>query len=141
MKRNWDKLYNTYVKTYNKKALRSKVGLEEIYNKDEFKAVYTALENTRKLEIKKGQRKVANITQDLIAKQEKYEYSLKQAKELKKALKETLNINYKIKDIRTGQFRSEEFWKLVKESKKELLLQGYNITEVNKMISGTFFGS
>lgn len=139
MKRNWGKLYNTYVKTYNKKALRSKVGLEEIYNKDEFKAIYTALENTRKLEIRKGQRKVANITQDLIAKQEKYEYSLKQAKVLKEALKRALNINYKIKDIRTGQFRSEEFWKMVKESKKELLLQGYGVTEANKIITDTFW--
>ena len=68
----------------------------------EFQAMYTALENDRKLEIKKGTRKVANITQDLIAKQELYSYSVKQAKELRKALKIKFGRDFKLKDIRIG---------------------------------------
>ena len=51
--RNWDKLYSTYIKTYEKKQQTSRVGMEEIYNKYEFRAIYTALETDRKLQIKK----------------------------------------------------------------------------------------
>ena len=62
--RNWNKLYQTYLKNYQKRKDKSIVGMEEKYTFFEFQAMYTALENDRKLEIKKGTRKVANITQD-----------------------------------------------------------------------------
>ena len=46
--RNWIKLFTTYNKMYDKKLATSKVGMEARYNLDEFKAMYTGLENDRK---------------------------------------------------------------------------------------------
>lgn len=139
MKRNWIKLYSTYSKNYDKKAIKSKVGFEDKYTLNEFKTMYTAIENERKLQVKHGERKVLNVSQDLLAKQEKYLYSMKQAKELKKALKEYYDLDYKIKDIRTDSIKTDEFWKAVSDYKKQLKLQG--IKDVNSVISSTFFGS
>ena len=139
MKRNWIKLYSTYSKNYDKKAIKSKVGFEEKYSLDEFMGIYTAIENERKLEVKQGKRKVLNVSQDLLAEQEKYLYSMKQAKELKKALKKYYNLDYKIKDIRTNSDKTDEFWKAVSDYKKQLKLQG--VKDVNNVISSTFFGS
>ena len=58
MKRNWIKLYSTYSKNYDKKAIKSKVGFEDKYTLNEFKTMYTAIENERKLQVKHGERKV-----------------------------------------------------------------------------------
>lgn len=141
--RNWIKLFTTYNKMYDKKLATSKVGMEARYNLDEFKAMYTGLENDRKREIRKGTRKVANVTKDLVARQENYLYTMKQAKTLKKAMQEQFNENYKLKDIRSGAIRTEAFWQHVKEVKKLLEVNNPLLTkgEVNEYISETFFGS
>ena len=140
--RNWNKLYQTYLKNYQKRKDKSIVGMEEKYTFFEFQAMYTALENDRKLEIKKGTRKVANITQDLIAKQELYSYSVKQAKELRKALKVKFGQDFKLKDIRMGLLNEDaEFWNYIKEFKEGLIKQGVSRKETREIISSTFFGS
>ena len=137
--RNWDKLYSTYIKTYEKKQQTSRVGMEEIYNKYEFRAIYTALETDRKLQIKKGQRKVANIMQDLVARQQEYEYSFNQAKLLKKRIKEIYNEDISIYQIRLG--KTGKFWEDVKLAQQELAEKGITGEQARKIIASTFFGS
>lgn len=132
--RNWDKLYSTYEKNYYKKAAKSKVGLEDKYSKVEFKTMYLALENDRKRELKKGQRKVLNITQDLIAKQERYEFSNKQAKNIQKAYQNQYGKKLKLLDIRMGTVELAAFWDLV---------SAYSVTrqDGDPTVGQVFFGS
>lgn len=137
--RNWDKLYSTYIKIYEKKQQRSRVGMEEIYNKYEFRAIYTALETDRKLQIKKGQRKVANIMQDLVARQQEYKYSFKQAKLLKKRIKEIYNEDVSIYQIRLG--KTGKFWEDVKLLQQKLDENGIRGAQARRIIASTFFGS
>ena len=140
--RNWNKLYATYVKTYNKKAAKSIVGMEQLYTVLEFKSMYTALENDRLAQMRKGTRKVLNITQDLVAKQELYEYSLKQARALKKALKQEFNETYTIKALRLGKVqKTEEFWDLVRKYQIELRDKGLSSADIKESVGQTFFGS
>lgn len=137
--RNWNKLYKTYVERYNKKAVKSPVGMEEIYNFSEFQAVYTALENDRLAEIEAGKRKVANITQDLVAKQEKYEMTTKQAAIVQQRMEELYGERVSLHQIRLG--KTGEFWRDVKQAQQELKSQGMVGKENAKIIASTFFGS
>lgn len=113
-KRNWDKLYSTYEKSYYKKAARSKVGMEDKYSKTEFKVMYTALENDRLKEVKRGERKVLNVTQDLVAKQEKYLFTTKQARNIQTAYLQEYGNKLKLSSIRSGTVNLNNFWDLVK---------------------------
>ena len=137
--RNWIKLYKTYVARYNKKAVKSYVGLEEVYNFEEFRAVYSALEADRMSEIKAGKRKVANITQDLIARQEMYEMTMKQAKVVQKRMEELYGEKKSIRQIRLG--KTGEFWNDVRQLQQDLKSQGIVGKENAKIIASTFFGS
>ena len=137
--RNWIKLYKTYVARYNKKAVKSYVGLEEVYNFEEFRAVYSALEADRISEIKAGKRKVANITQDLIARQELYELTMKQARVVQKRMEELYGEKMSIRQIRLG--KTGEFWSDVRQAQKELKDKGIVGKENAKIIASTFFGS
>ncbi len=134
--RNWNKLYSTYGKRYANKVAKSRVGMEEKYSFEEFKVVYEALENDRKKELQSGARKVANITQDIVARQEKYVYTLKQAKTLRNAMREQFNEEYKLKDIRAGVVKTKEFWDVVNEYRKQTQNQVDAPT-----IGQVFFGS
>lgn len=113
-KRNWDKLYSTYEKSYYKKAARSKVGMEDKYSKTEFKVMYSALENDRLKEVKKGERKVLNVTQDLVARQEKYLFTNKQARNIQTAYLQEYGNKLKLNSIRAGTVNLNNFWDLVK---------------------------
>ena len=116
--------------------------MEQIYTMLEFKSMYTALENDRLSQVRKGTRKVLNITQDLVAKQELYEYSLKQARALKKALKQEFNENYTIKALRLGKVqKTDEFWDLVRKYQIELRDKGLSSADIKKAVGQTFFGS
>ena len=137
--RNWIKLYKTYVARYNKKAVKSYVGLEEVYNFEEFRAVYSALEADRISEIKAGKRKVANITQDLIARQELYELTMKQARVVQKRIEELYGEKMSIRQIRLG--KTGEFWADVRQAQQELKDKGIVGKENAKIIASTFFGS
>lgn len=140
--RNWDKLYQTYVKGYNRKSAKSEVGLDEIYSPAEFRAIYTALEADRKREIEAGTRKVANITQDLIARQELYDYSFKQAKAIKKAIYLEYGENVRLKDIRKNSSElTDDFWDLIRNERKRLFAERLSASEVADYISETYFGS
>lgn len=108
-KRNWDKLYSTYEKSYYKKAARSKVGMEDKYSKTEFKVMYTALENDRLKEVKKGERKVLNVTQDLVARQEKYLFTTKQARNIQTAYLQEYGDKLKLSSIRSGTVNLDNF--------------------------------
>lgn len=134
MKRNWDKLYSTYEKRYYSKLKKSKVGLEDKYSKTEFKVMYLALENDRKKEVSKGERKVLNITQDLIARQEKYELTTKQARAIRNAYAKQYGKKLKISDIRMGAKRLDNFWDLVREYRE-------NMQEGDLTVGQVFFGS
>ena len=133
-KRNWDKLYSTYEKSYYKKAARSKVGMEDKYSKTEFKVMYTALENDRLKEVKKGERKVLNVTQDLVARQEKYLFSTKQARNIQTAYLQEYGDKLKLSSIRSGTVQLNNFWDLVKS---------YASTRSNNdpTVGQVFFGS
>ena len=137
--RNWIKLYKTYVARYNKKAVKSYVGLEEVYNFEEFRAVYSALEADRISEIKAGKRKVANITQDLIARQELYKLTMKQARVVQKRIEELYGEKMSIRQIRLG--KTGEFWSDVRQAQQELKDKGIVGKENAKIIASTFFGS
>lgn len=140
--RNWNKLYATYEKTYAKKLSKSKVGMTGKYDFYKFKVIYSALENDRKAEIRKGQRKVANITQDLVARQEQYEFTQKEAKTIKKALKEQYGMTFKLFDVRVGNLQEiDAFWDVVRQYREELLNQHMNKEEVRKKVGQVFFGS
>lgn len=133
-KRNWDKLYSTYEKSYYKKAARSKVGMEDKYSKTEFKVMYSALENDRLKEVKKGERKVLNVTQDLVAKQEKYLFTTKQARNIQTAYLQEYGNKLKLSSIRSGTVNLNNFWDLVK---------GYTLvrTANDPTVGQVFFGS
>ena len=137
--RNWIKLYKTYVARYNKKAVKSYVGLEEVYNFEEFRAVYSALEADRISEIKAGKRKVLNITQDLIARQELYELTMKQARVVQKRMEELYGEKVSIRQIRLG--KTGAFWDDVRQVQQDLKSQGIVGKENAKVIASTFFGS
>lgn len=137
--RNWNKLYKTYVEKYNKKVAKSPVGMDEVYNFSEFQAIYTALENDRLAEIEAGKRKVANITQDLVARQEKYEMTTKQAAVVQKRMEELYGERVSIRQIRLG--KTGEFWGDVKQAQQELKSKGIVGKENAKIIASTFFGS
>ena len=137
--RNWIKLYKTYVARYNKKAVKSYVGMEEVYNFEEFRAVYSALEADRMSEIKAGKRKVANITQDLIARQELYKLTMKQARVVQKRMEVLYGEKMSIRQIRLG--KTGEFWSDVRQAQQELKDKGIVGKENAKIIASTFFGS
>ena len=137
--RNWIKLYKTYVARYNKKAVKSYVGMEEIYNFEEFRAVYSALEADRISEIKAGKRKVANITQDLIARQELYELTMKQARVVQKRMEELYGEKMSIHQIRLG--KTGEFWSDIRQAQQELKDKGIVGKQNANIIASTFFGS
>ena len=142
MKRNWTKLYRTYSKHYNRLAKKSDVGMTEKYSKFEFKAAYGELEDKRLKQLNKGERKVLNITQDIVADQQKWEYSFKQAKALKQGLQLTFSDfdkSIRIRDIRAGRVDTEEFWKQITAYKNSLT----NISGSNKakLVGQVFFGS
>lgn len=113
-------MYSTYNKRYNKQmeliAKESERGIPvpemtAPYNYNQFKMVYTAMENTRQTEISKGRRKVLNITQDMVRKQQKYELSYKQAVHIRRALTKYTDGGYTI-------------------SLRNLMLYGTNMMEV-----------
>lgn len=137
--RNWNKLYKTYVERYNKKAIKSPVKMEEIYDINEFKSNYTAMERVRKAEIKKGKRKVANITQDIVAKQQLYDFTTKQAKAIQENMEKIYGKKVSIRQIRLGQ--TGEFLDDVRQLQQELRSQGIVGKENAKIIASTFFGS
>lgn len=115
MSRNWDKLYRSYYKRYKQELAKSNVPIEPIYNKREFKAMYSSLESDRLQEIKAGKRKVLNITQDLVRSQKEYAYTSKQAKVLQQALKEQTGHKYSLKALREGNVqRDQAFWNAVR---------------------------
>ena len=134
MKRNWDKLYSTYEKRYYLKLKKSKVGLESKYSKTEFKVMYLALENDRKKEVSRGERKVLNITQDLIARQERYEFSTKQARAIRNAYTQQYGKKLKISEIRMGTIQLDNFWDLVRTYRE-------NMQEGDASVGQVFFGS
>lgn len=134
MKRNWDKLYSTYEKRYYSKLKKSKVGLEDKYSKTEFKVMYLALENDRKKEVSRGERKVLNITQDLVARQEKYEFSTKQARAIRNAYTQQYGKRLKISQIRMGTIQLDNFWDLVRTYRE-------NMQEGDASVGQVFFGS
>ena len=137
--RNWNKLYKTYVERYNKKVATSPVGMDEVYSLSEFMSVYTAMETDRMAEIRAGKRKVANITQDIVARQQAYDLSMKQAKVVQKRMEELYGEKISIRQIRLG--KTGEFWDDVRQVQQELKSQGIVGKENAKIIASTFFGS
>ena len=137
--RNWNKLYQTYKKVYEKKKAKSTVAMEDMYSKRDFIATYTALEADRMEEIKQGTRKVANITQDLVGRQVEYKYSYKQAEVIQKQLNELYGEKISIRKIREGQ--TGEFWNDVRQAQSELRANGVSGTKMNAIIAQEFFGS
>lgn len=137
--RNWNKLYATYKKAYEKKKAKSTVAMEDMYSKRDFIATYTALEEDRMEEIKQGTRKVANITQDLVSRQVEYKYSYKQAAVIQKQLNELYGEKVSIRRIREGS--TGEFWNDVRQAQSELRSQGIYGAKMNAIIAQEFFGS
>lgn len=88
--------------------------MEDKYSKTEFKVMYTALENDRLKEVKKGERKVLNVTQDLVARQEKYLFTTKQARNIQTAYLQEYGDKLKLSSIRSGTAQLNNFWDLVK---------------------------
>ena len=137
--RNWNKLYQTYKKVYEKKKAKLTVAMEDMYSKRDFIATYTALEEDRMEEIKQGTRKVANITQDLVSRQVEYKYSYKQAEVIQKQINELYGEKISIRKIREGQ--TGEFWNDVRQAQSELRANGVSGTKMNAIIAQEFFGS
>lgn len=131
-KRNWTKLYETYKKKYNRVNASSTVPMERLYTKIEFEKMYVALESDRRREIKAGTRKVANITQDLIARQKQYDFSQKQAKIIQKALKERYGEKWTIKEIREGSAR---------QTTEYLFAEVNQVSKQTDEVGAVFFGS
>lgn len=158
----WEKLYDTYKTNYKKESMkRSKATLEKMYDKNMFKTMYTALENTREEEIRQGKRKVANIQQDLVRKQREYDYSLKQAKNIQEALLRQKIGNEKLEELTKKEKQllyKKEGWQVqnIRLSKSEAINQfkddikasyhnfrnaGLTSKEAAKKIGQIFFGS
>ena len=108
--------------------------MEDKYSKTEFKVMYSALENDRLKEVKKGERKVLNVTQDLIARQEKYQFSTKQARAIRTAYAQQYGKKLKISQIRMGTTQLDNFWDLVRAYEE-------NMQEGDAPVGQVFFGS
>lgn len=137
-KRDWGSLYATYRKRYTSEFIKATVPMSPPLSLVAFQTTYSALENDRRLEIQRGDRKVLNITQDLVRAQKLYARSLKQAKAAKKSLAEWTGINYTIKEIREGKAEhAEEFWALISEYYNEWKENKESMATVGQL----FFGS
>lgn len=133
--RNWTKLYNRYEKMYDAKKEKSEVGMEDKYSELEFKTMVVGMES----DIKTGVTQSKDIVRTLVNKQEKYKYSVAQAKVIKERLEYLYGSNYSIKEIRKGD--SGEFWKDIEVYKKDLATSGLPADKAGKIISEVFFGS
>ena len=80
--KNWTKLYNRYEKMYDAKKAKSEVGMEEKYSELEFKTMVVSMES----DVRTGVTHSKDIVRDLVNKQEKYKYSIKQAKVIQERL-------------------------------------------------------
>ena len=133
--KNWTKLYNRYEKMYDAKKAKSEVGMEEKYSELEFKNMVVSMES----DVRTGVTHSKDIVRDLVNKQEKYKYSIKQAKVIQERLEYLYGSKYSIKEIRKGD--SGEFWKDIEVYKKDLIAGGSTTSGANKIISEVFFGS
>lgn len=136
--RNWKKLYKTYNIRYDK--TKAKFGdMAPKLNILDFKATYINLELDRK------DRKVKNITQDIVRYQQ-YEYSKKVAMNVQQAIKENYDVTLNIRDIRRGRYSENfdligSFWNNVRNKQFSLRSQGYSGKEIDAYIGMFYFGS
>lgn len=140
----WKKLYETYKNRYYK-AQAKQPGMKKLYNLGEFKSFYTELEYGRKKAITKGFRKVANITQDLVRKQQ-YQLSQAQGKTLLSALKAKGAKDVTLLKLRQGKYgnyagRVKEFYDLIGARYTELMKTGVTSEDASYQIGQEFFGS
>ena len=116
--KNWTKLYNRYEKMYDAKKAKSEVGMEEKYSELEFKTMVVSMES----DVRTGVTHSKDIVRDLVNKQEKYKYSIKQAKVIQERLEYLYGSKYSIKEIRKGD--SGEFSKDIEVHKKDFIAAG-----------------
>lgn len=119
--RNWGKLFSSYVKQYNKISAKSPVPVESQLSLEEFKAQYTGMYNDRISDVRAGKRVAAtNITRDIVARQQMYKYSVKQAREIANQLKDWNVPGVTYKDIRLNRNPEaiQAFWDEVRAQQK-----------------------
>lgn len=117
----WQQLYKNYVKKYdqlNEKILRDTDGANGMYHKKYsylgYINAYSGLETIREEQVSQGKRKVLNVQRDLINEQ-KYKYSEKQARAIKKGM-----VEKKIKELDMSNISSDaEFRKIKRQIAKE----------------------
>lgn len=105
----WQKLYANYKKKYDELDKTLPNGMyDSKYNYLGYRNAYNYLESSREKEVAQGKRKVLNVQRDLLNDQ-KYKYSQKQARAVKKAL-----VNEALKNLDYEQIKSDKEYKKIK---------------------------
>lgn len=137
-KRNWDKLYNTYIKDYNKALLGSYrhggkgkyITLSEKLSKAEFRQVYSVVEADAKEEYMNKKAaglnpgKSLNVMRKVVDTQKETAMSESQAKQLKKSIYEGYGVDISETALLTGNLGEYEgtvrdWWSEVSEYSRE----------------------
>lgn len=142
--RNWGKLFSSYVKQYNKISAKSPVPVESQLSLEEFKAQYTGMYNDRISDVKAGKRVAAtNITRDIVARQQMYKYSVRQAREIADQLRDWNVPGVTYKDIRLNRNPEaiQAFWDEVRAQQEDYRRFGFSGKEISRFIAQEFFGS
>ena len=119
----WQKLYSNYQKKWNELNAKLPEGMaDKMYSYLNYRNAYHLIEESREKEIAKGERKVLNTQRDLINDQ-KFKYSQKQARAIKKALIE--------KTLRNTDFKQFSSDKEFKKFKRDLAKQ-FKVSEIRQ---------
>lgn len=146
--------YEIYVKYYIQKRRTTRVEMSNIYGKEQFYTMYTALKADRQEEVSEGKRKqIGNVIRDLAADQQMYYFSRQQGLEVQRLYEDVTGKHLSLHRIRNynpnyvagSDGDSAEIDKnvfaMIKERYKELRDAGYNGTAAGERIGQTFFGS
>lgn len=161
-----DKLYNTYLKTYENRAKRAEkygVTMDRKLKKNEFISTYYSTQEDLLRMVESGERKTTGaITRDIVEAQVNYDSSTKQAAaamkyikkqkmEYQKSLEEyklgkikeapikpdVLQITYK--DIRLGNQKSDIFWDMIRADRKKWAELGLKKSEIRQNTLDLYF--
>lgn len=140
---NMDKKYETYLKRYERLQNETDTPLKERFSREEFEVTYTAMYNDRMREVRRGERKVLNVSRDILQKSMDYKYSYQQTRAIKKALENEYGLTgEKFKQIRKGESEFDDiFWDVIEKEREFLKQQGLSKDEIKTKIGQTFFGS
>lgn len=114
-----------------------------MYTYEEAKEVYDLTKQDLLEDVRKGKRGTVGNVYQYMAREQQSELSYKRAQAVYQMVKETgQDISFKeLRFMTAKQLKNNIDWSFLENAKETYRALGYNVTEVNNLISTNFFGS